>query len=374
MIPKKFLSRVGQERHGGAGNEEIIGIQYLRGIAAIVVVFDHTSVIAAFEKYFGRTCLNGLLSSGARGVDLFFLISGFIICAVSLAEDGATPKIDQRSFFERRFNRIVPMMWLAIVSYAILRGVGRADFYSHATNYLRAIFLIPYGQVEPNQIWTLRHEAIFYFLFAISYLSGKKRVWILALWAASPFAHAALTEGQSDDAQTFLDVICSPVNIEFTMGYLIGLIWHRRTKKWTFSVPIHPLYLMTVACVAVMSLNYFLPSSFSDLFIRMCFALCFAPILFFGVHVACPTGTADRIGRLFGDASYVIYLFHPHFVSAVLGVWARYAYQTPVGFVIFGTSVLATGAGVVIHIYLERRVVRAAKRITAYCFGPSPAS
>src|SRR5689334_19701485 len=107
--------------------KEIVGVQYLRGLAALAVVVDHSGITVATPKYFGTVIGGGLLNHGASGVDLFFLISGFIITATSLDADWQ-PKVKLGAFFGRRFIRIVPLMWIAIVSYAVLKFLGRGGF------------------------------------------------------------------------------------------------------------------------------------------------------------------------------------------------------------------------------------------------------
>jgi Acyltransferase family len=135
-------------------NKEIIGVQYLRGLAALGVVVAHTSVTADFPKYFGREILGGFLAYGGSGVDLFFVISGFIMCATALKGPQLEPALSAAAFAAKRFTRIIPLMWVAVLSYILLRYLGRRIV--HPIPYLRAFFLFPAGvesfaQHEPTQ-------------------------------------------------------------------------------------------------------------------------------------------------------------------------------------------------------------------------------
>jgi peptidoglycan/LPS O-acetylase OafA/YrhL len=60
--------------------KQLVGIQYLRAAAVLFVVLDHTTGMAMLPKYFGEhfNIFDGWFQSGASGVDLFFVISGFI--------------------------------------------------------------------------------------------------------------------------------------------------------------------------------------------------------------------------------------------------------------------------------------------------------
>lgn len=341
--------------------QELIGVQYLRGIAALAVVVDHTSEMANFDKYFGHQILNGFLSNGARGVDLFFLISGFIVCLISFRGSELSPTMNGFVFAERRFTRIVPLMWVSIISYAALRLFGRGTFF--AGSYLRALTLFPSGDVMPNQIWTLRHEEVFYVLFAFSFLLGRRKAWLLGLWFLSPFVYAALSlpEHPSDPLGQFLYIVANPVNVEFMAGFLVGVLWHKKTRLLSFSAPISPLLIFLFAMILFMGISYALALSFSSIVATTISALVCVPFLFAGVHVRCGDGNLDRFGKLMGDASYAIYLFHPHFVSFTLGVWSKLAHETPVGLVVSGTVLMATIAGVFVHLYVERPLLKASR-------------
>ena len=347
---------------GVVDKKEIIGIQYLRGIAAVSVVMGHTAVMIGFKKYFGLEPMGGFFESGARGVDLFFLISGFIICMISFRGRHLTPVMSVREFAERRFVRIVPLMWMAIVSYALLRLLGRGTFEWQA--YARALALFPSGNVEPNTIWTLRHEAIFYCLFAVSFLSGRFRQLIIGAWFVAPIIYSLsnMPADPNSPVQSFLFILANPVNIEFATGFAIGVLWHMRTNGFSFSLPVSPLLVFAAAMIGYMFISHYLGLSFSNLYSTGISSVTCAVMLFAGVHVRTAPGLLDRVGRLFGDASYSIYLFHLHFVSAVLGVWSKVAYSTPILVVLVGTLCIVFGSCLLIHLFVEKPLVRQSRK------------
>ena len=82
------------------GQAELLSIQYLRGLAALTVLVSHTLQWPLHQM--SQT----LLRSGRLGVEVFFVISGFIITKV--AGDGA---FDRVTFLKRRAWRIVPLYW-----------------------------------------------------------------------------------------------------------------------------------------------------------------------------------------------------------------------------------------------------------------------
>lgn len=350
-------------------SNEIVGIQYLRGIAAIAVVIAHTAGMANFDKYFGRYVLGGFLYKGTLGVDLFFLISGFIISIVSLKPGTLAPSVSFKKFMERRFARIVPLMWVAILSYAALRFTGRGVF--DAWPYVRAFFLFPAGHVAPNQIWTLRHEFLFYILFGISFLFATRRTWILGAWCIAPFVYSALSlpaEPETTLGQ-MLRIIANPVNVEFAAGFLLGLVWLLKTNRFTFELPISPIVVLIGAFIGFTIVGYFLDLGVETVQKTLVSSVICLAILFVGVHVRCNPGWGDSLMQLFGAASFSIYLFHPHIVSACLGIWSHYAHGTPMIVVIPGITAIAVLGTIAIHLWIERPLVKASKQLLTKYIG-----
>lgn len=153
-----------------------VGVQYLRALAAIAVVVFH-----AAERY-------GVdFSQGARGVDVFFVISGFIMWTVTTGRP-ATPA----GFLLDRVRRIVPLYWVAtfVLIGATLLGVaptGQNDL--SLGSVLKSLLFIPYvgaGAVHAWPIlgpgWTLNFEMFFYGVFAL-FLFAPARLRLLGLTA-----------------------------------------------------------------------------------------------------------------------------------------------------------------------------------------------
>jgi len=324
---------------------EIVGIQYLRGLAALAVVVDHAAATAASSKYFGQQVLDGFLYRGASGVDLFFLISGFIITVVSLDRDWR-PAVGMGDFFGRRFVRIVPMMWLAVLSYAALRYLGRGVF--EPGSFLRAMVAWPVGTLEPLNIWTLRHEFIFYSVFAVSMLGPRWLRPLLVLWCVAPLLLLFVAA-----PPPLLAAVGHAVNVEFGAGVLLGLLWLKRPEV-SFKSPVEPYWLMALAMVGLMGFAALIGHEFHLVSKTLLTAAFCAPILLFAVYVRCPRGWVSKAGLLLGNASYVLYLFHPHILSASGGIWAALAPGTPVAVVILGLVAASVLACLVIHLAVER--------------------
>src|SRR5699024_4647506 len=98
-------------------NQTIKGIQYLRGLAALMVVYFHFRYYLN-DIYSKQDLGEFLFKNGAFGVDLFFIISGFIICF-------ATQRDEERpllSYASKRFFRIYPLLVVSLIAFVLLFG------------------------------------------------------------------------------------------------------------------------------------------------------------------------------------------------------------------------------------------------------------
>lgn len=337
---------------------QIPGIQYLRGFCASAVVIDHASGMIALPKYFGRTVWSGVLEAGAVGVDLFFVISGFIITIVSLSERTLTPKTDVTDFLYKRAVRILPLMWLAILSYAALRGIFRSAN-TNSVEYLRALFLIPGGGVEPNVIWTLRHEAVFYLIFAFTFLRKSWLQPILVLWFFSPLIYRSVAGTLLvGPGNSWGDVLFGSANIQFGAGFVIGMAWLRRVRRspLTSGYSVFFLLCLTVLLIAV---SVAMPFPWRSIPTTIGITLLAAPLVLYATRLTSAENWLARSAMLFGNASYSIYLFHLHVLSATLGIAAKHASTVPVGVILIAVVVSALSVGILVHLVVERPLLTA---------------
>ena len=144
-------------------------IDGLRGISIILVLVDH------FLYYSDKAILNPLISffiNSKNGVDLFFIISGFLITNILLKEYLNVGCINIASFYIKRAFRILPALYFLIFVYFILSILNLINVpYS---NILSSILLVTqFNRVhwEFFHFWSLSVENIFYILFPILLLS-----------------------------------------------------------------------------------------------------------------------------------------------------------------------------------------------------------
>ncbi len=152
------------ERRGG-----IATVQALRGAACLLVVAYH-----ALDAWAGRLApprtADQLWPNGAGGVDLFFVISGFVM---AISSGGFAGPVDARRFLARRLRRLVPLYWtLTAAKLAILAASVGPAFLPGLWHVVASLLFVPSrdaaGVVRPvlGVGWTLQFEMLFYLVFA----------------------------------------------------------------------------------------------------------------------------------------------------------------------------------------------------------------
>lgn len=292
-------------------------IQYFRGIAALMVVLWHGSI---FLGPYGEG-IGGILFApgGTMGVDLFFIISGFIMVYTTTRIYGG--KRDTIEFFINRFSRIVPVYLICtIATFLIENHIGNAS--QSVSRLIKSLLFIPdgggFGPVYgwPTLVvgWTLNYEVYFYIVFGISLLFGRFRWAFLFLSILSIIYILPLIAGRkinqlifsSYDFQiTYLNLATNPIILLFIIGVIIGMIYNSKIKiNKNISIALMIISLSLV--ITQYSLHYNTDHGYNNWGITLIpLVLCFA--------IASKSVSIPKISSLkfLGDISYSLYLIHP---------------------------------------------------------------
>jgi peptidoglycan/LPS O-acetylase OafA/YrhL len=209
-------------------NQRVVELDLLRFFAATVVVVYHYTYAPLLDGQKSFTAFDGLqlLSRyGYLGVDLFFMISGFVIL---WSADGRTPL----QFVRSRFLRLYPMFWIgAAITLLVLTITGRANGFT-LRDIVANITMLPSYLGSPmidGVYWTLAVEFKFYVLVFFALLMGQMRniEWWTYGWLA------ALIMGFSMDNRILDSLTITPFGFFFVGGaicYFIrrsGMSWFR---------------------------------------------------------------------------------------------------------------------------------------------------
>ena len=273
---------------------ELMSIQYLRAIAAIGVVIYHIGELFARSYNFGGV-----------GVDLFFVISGFIMWMVSRQRE-ASPA----TFVKKRLLRIVPMYWSVTIFLAACAHLRPNLFpldHPDISHVLLSLLFIPHprpvdGSLLPlvSQGWTLNYEMFFYFLFALTLAWPRKyQFYALNAFILGCVSSGCILHPSSPVGLTYT----SPLLIEFLAGIYICRAWVNKTvlstkTAWTAIAMGVAGILATFVLYA--PLPRFIGSGVPAAFIVL------------GAVSLESRGVILRLHwmKLLGDASYSIYLTH----------------------------------------------------------------
>jgi peptidoglycan/LPS O-acetylase OafA/YrhL len=343
----------------------VLNIQILRGVAALLIVLYH--ILLGEKAYAPRAfLLSDLLSYGACGVDLFFLISGFVLTAGYLDQAGSFGACAR--FLVRRLARIYPLYW--ILSGALLAVVavrpGLVDSSVYANVDLVKSFLLFPQRSGPllSVAWAVSHLLYFYAVFALILAAGRRRfVPGLAGWLVLVVVGYAWREHSAAwRALPLVRLAAHPMTAEFILGCLLALVV-ARTRRGARAAVIGGSLLLAAACLGwYAGHGVDLPRGW---YRPLLFGLPGALILYGAA--AAPETDRNRLGRAlrtFGDASYSLYLSHTLVISAVGRCWLAFpsAHAVAQAVWLVGMLTAALVVGLLTYHLLELPLVRRAKR------------
>lgn len=304
------------------------GVQVLRLVAAMLVVLTHS-----FHYAHERMGTSFSWDNGARGVDVFFVISGFVMIVSSQKLMG--DPLAWRHFMAQRLLRIVPMYWVATtLKVAVMLTAARLVFHADL-DFLKIVssyFFIPYkkasGRMEPilGVGWTLVFEMFFYVVFAVGL---KLRLNVYAFVGSVMAAMSLASLARPADFPVYL-FLADPIVLEFFFGMLVARL---ALSQRFLPVPLAVMLALLSLTQLVFGGGDVLPRTLSVGLPAV--VLVYAVISLEGVlqrHI-------PRVLVFMGAASYSMYLIHPLILPAIpallprLGVgnvWVSVALSVPV--------------------------------------------
>jgi exopolysaccharide production protein ExoZ len=333
----------------------ILSIQYLRGVAALLVVVAHAMLhpIDYVDVTYRRL--------GSFGVLLFFVISGFIM--VYATGPGPFRRFD---FLRRRLERVVPLYWMVTIGVAAL-AIVVPSFLKNTTfswgQLAMSLLFIPYargnGEIVPLMKlgWTLNYELFFYVVFALAgTLTAGRRVLVISVLFAVLAAIGEAVAFQSAIPKFYTEELL----LTFCIGMGIGLL-HLRGSALLSSLRFAPVWILLA--VLFIALGFALPPD-PPLGPRTdtCFTLASASLVMLGLCVE-RNMPVSRTWLTLGDASYAMYLTHMYFVAASIMI-VRKLTGTPLPWLdVASAIVLSVAISIPVHRYLEAPIGRWLRRL-----------
>ncbi|MFA4900635.1 MAG: acyltransferase [Brevundimonas sp.] len=338
--------------------ERFYGVQALRFAAATAVVVTH-AVDLAGTRLGLETALGGgpLENFGAVGVDVFFVISGFIIATTTQGQTGVGAA---GAFLWRRFRRVAPIYWL--LSLPILIGMARGGTLS--PEVAAATFLFwPFSGLEMTfptlgPGWTLCFEMLFYAGFGLAIAGGRRVGWGLV------GAYAAMLVAGLIVAAPVLRFWGAPIILEFLLGVGIASVWRfapRGLALWAVGLAVVGFGLGLVFGYGGIDDVRALNDPWNGLRRAAVWGLPSALLVFGVVRMERTDAAPGRLGRaaaFMGDASYSIYLVHVLVIRALGRMFESGMVALPGDAVVALTVIASLAAGAVVHVWIERPLLK----------------
>lgn len=338
-LPTKFTPR------------RLVAIQALRGIAALMIVVHHVQDQSPGFKAIWPT------QAWQSGVDLFFVISGFVMVYVTHDRERSA-----QQFLAMRAARIIPVYWFYTLAAALLMFLMPQLFRSNeltVRHIVLSLLFIPHqtgnDSISPivKQGWTLNYEVFFYILFAIAiYVSARRRV-SLAVGALLGIVLTGYWMQHSDLSLGTADFYFHNILLEFAFGMVIA--WVFLHGGFDAMGPKTGILLAVSGFASLFLLDPFYTSSTRALVYGVPAAAIVVGMLVFEIR---SRPLRFRVLQFAGDASYSIYLVHGFPIAALRALWTHGPLPMSgiVSFVLFlaVSSALAVAMGALSYYTVER--------------------
>lgn len=326
--------------------KNLLSIQYLRGGAAVLVTVYHIALTYDLHLDFGRV-----------GVDIFFVISGFIMLYVTHSQN-EKPFI----FIKKRIIRVVPLYWaitcVLFICASIKPNLFPLDHPEYA-HLLKSLFFIPHTAPDGDhfpflgQGWTLNYEMFFYVVFSCSLFFTKKTQ--LKFIIITLFFLFVLGNWVSQD-NAILTAYTSPLLLEFLAGVIICSLIQ---KGYILSIKMS--VLMTSLSFMLIIMDFiFKPDLSRSLTLGAPSAL----IVFSFISLELKGHMREYyILKLIGDASYSIYL--THFLTYVLcAVLIQKIFGHLGDYTMLPIAFISVLVGIIVYYIIENPLLKLIKRYT----------
>lgn len=285
----------------------------LRGLAAFLIMAKH----ALYEVDFNTSLpfSYGAYDAYTIGIDIFFILSGFIMVYTSWGQSGP---VAARDFMLRRIIRIVPIYWfytfvLMGVALFIPQVLAKAQFVPE--DFLKSLFFIPHvnsaGEAQPFLAngWTLNYEMYFYAVFALCLLIPAR--YGLAVLIA--YFVASLMTDFWFMADGIVQYTYSNKTIYgFVYGVVLGILFQRNVR-----LPSIFFYIGLAVMFAAVAALPFTDELYDMGIVYPKTYLALAIVALMILPKGAEHRKMPRLSVMAGDASYTIYLSHPFVLGAV---------------------------------------------------------
>ncbi|HEX6426731.1 MAG TPA: acyltransferase [Niastella sp.] len=331
----------------------IESIQIMRGVAAILVVLLHISIKGG---QYGNNALKDF-SIGGAGVDLFFIISGYIMCVSTIGRD-----LNFNRFMQHRIRRIIPLYWLTttigLVIYLYRPGIVNTS--GGETSIWASYTLIPTGDRYLNSNgWTLSFEFLFYILFGVLIHKGTYKAIQLSSVILLALVATGLLFSYHGNAFNFAT---NNLYLEFIYGMGCFYLFDKKIIRPNTAIGVSLCLLGTVLLTAELVFKIPYQEQNRGWLWGIPMLLVFTGFLCLEGFIKGSTSIVKRLFLEAGNSSYSLYLFHPFTLSAT-AICLEHLNMTsnPYLFAVI-LFIVTVVAGYLVYLYVEKPLVAVSKK------------
>jgi exopolysaccharide production protein ExoZ len=339
----------------GINPHRIRSLQVLRGFAACAVVYDHAVQRVGITWHEQTPIANWLAWLGTSGVDLFFLLSGFLMTWLHMNQFGTGASLN---FFSRRLVRIAPLYW-------VLTAIGVLQLVLFPASFSLVHQQITWGWLAGNFLflplylphmltvgWTLDYEMYFYVLFTGA-LVFRRGLIFLAVFLLASFATGQLLDFQ----HPWLKLASSFFLLEFLTGLGIAVLLVR------VRMPAVLGWILLCVGLAVLLTSDRLGITWRFAAFGIPCAMILTGCLAIGFRC---DGLVGRMLSVIGDASYSIYLFQAFSVPGAAYVLRMVGLgRLPPNPLAVAIAILGCVGGMLCWLLLEKPLTDRLRRLVA---------
>ena len=291
----------------------LLTLQVTRGVAANLVVLSHLSVIEA--KYTGGQILPTFSFCGIAGVDIFFVLSGFIMVVVAGKGMGAA------QFLWRRAARIYPPYWivsLVVLATSLVQPAWVNSSIQGPISLWRSFLLVPDTTLPLLAVgFTLIHEVYFYLVFAI-FLALRIPILFGLLGWGGVLLIVTILGGDYVTSFPLGRVWTNPLTAEFMAGAAIGVLYNRKNMRGAAWAGVIGLLMLGVSIVFLAPALPLANNTHLDAWRVVLFGMPAALIIYWLAALELKTAPVPpRLLSALGDWSYATYLTHVLVLAAI---------------------------------------------------------
>jgi peptidoglycan/LPS O-acetylase OafA/YrhL len=347
----------------------------LRGYAVIVVMLSHLNILIPRQDITGIGLIDSPMEGGYLGVDIFFVLSGFLITALLLREEDRTGTVSFGRFYARRALRLLPALYLLLLAHAFYTvatdlawGAEGASIRAAVLYYSNWLVVYDLGSIAlgTNHLWSLAVEEQFYLIWP-AVLVGVNRIfrpWQVPILISAGIVVVAVHRTHLWDAgDTWLELIVRTDTRAdaLLMGALLAVLWvHRWTPTGRLA---RRLAWVGIVGLVAYQVSFVASDAFANRWGPTVFAAAVALVILGLLDDAWPATRvfALRGPRAVGRISYGLYLWHFPVYHAVI----RYGWEWPEGVRVVVAIGLAFGFALVSWYGLEQPLQRYRSKLHA---------